>query len=669
MVAPRTEPRPDESESSESKPAAPGGPPPPTRRGDTQVAIAITGIVTGIFIWWALQQGGYFGSVFLPGAMILYGLMILLLIGAPFRGRLGGPVLVALAAITALAAWTLLSLAWTDSHDSAVQYAQRTMLYAVIFALGLWTCNLAGRRMLVPLAASAATGVVVGIVITVTLAGGTDIPSLLQNETLRFPIGYRNAEAAFLLICLWPLLALAAEGDLPWQLRSLMIGGATMLLELAVLSESRGSLPAAAVAFAAFLALSPRRLRAATYLGLAAVPVLPALPTLLDVYQYGSIDAGVTPLLRDSARAIALTSVGSVVLAAVCIRGVEFRLRLGQRRVQLLSRIAAVAAIVVVGVGGTVFVVHRGGPVKFIDQRVSEFKRGGNPNLQPEGTRFGVNAGTNRGDFWRVALDQGGDNPIAGAGAGSFSAAYLRHRDTFESPTDPHSVEALMLSELGGVGLLLFGAFAVAAAASGLRSRRAGPSAAALATGSLAAGAYWLVHASYDWFWNYPALTAPVMFMLGAVAAPHLLNPASGVGKRARYAAAGVLAVALIAALPLFLSQRYADRGYDEFPQDPAAALRDIDRAASLNPYDPQPLLTKGVIEQRLGRDADAISTFRDGLNREPDNYAAHFFLARALAPTDIAAARAEAAEAQRLNPLDRQTRRLNRRLQRRLVP
>jgi tetratricopeptide (TPR) repeat protein len=125
-----------------------------------------------------------------------------------------------------------------------------------------------------------------------------------------------------------------------------------------------------------------------------------------------------------------------------------------------------------------------------------------------------------------------------------------------------------------------------------------------------------------------------------------------------------VAALLALAALPLFLSQRYANRGYDEFPGDPSAALDDLDRAAALDPWDPEPVLTKGVIEQRLGRDAEAISSFRDGLARQRDNYAAHFFLARALAPIDLAAARVEAAEAMRLNPLDRQTRRLNRRLQ-----
>jgi hypothetical protein len=632
------------------------------------VAIVIAAIVAAVFVWWAWKQGAYFGTVFLPGAILLYGLLILLLLGAPFHGRIRGPARIALAAIVTLSAWTLLSITWTDSRDAAVHYAQHTMLYAAAFSLGLWTCNLSGRRLMLPLGVVGGAGAVIGIVTTVTLAGGTDVSSYLHSDaTLRFPIGYRNAEAAFLLICLWPMVALAAEGDLPWQLRALIVGAATMLLELAVLSESRGSLPAAAVALAVFLALSPRRLRAAIYLSLAAVPVLPALPTLLDVFQhgYGGVDAGVLPLLRDSARAIALTSVGSVVLAAICIRGLEFRLELGERRVQLLSRIAAIAAIAVLAVGGTVFVAKRGGPVQFLDQRVSEFQRGGNPNLQPEGTRFGANVGTNRGDFWRVALDQGRGQLLLGEGAGSFAAAYLEHRKSTESPKDPHSVEMLMFSELGIVGLLLLVAFLGASAVAGIRSRRLGPSAAALVAGALGSGTYWMVHASYDWFWHYPGVTALVMFLLGTAAAPPLFERTVGRKGRARRVAAAALVVALVVAVPLFFSQRYANRAYDEYPTNPDGALSDLNRAADLNPYDPEPLLAKGVIESRLGRNTAAVSAFRQAIDRQPDAYAGHFFLARVLARTDLAAARAEAREALRLNPLGRQTRRLNRGLQR----
>lgn len=666
MAAPRTEPTPGGPGSPGSEPVAAAGRSPKTQLGETPVAIAIVTIIAVVFVWWAWKQGAYFGSVFLPGAIVLYALLILLLLAAPIHAQITGPVRVALAAIVALAAWTLLSFTWTSFHDAAVQDAQRAMLYAAVFALGLWTCNLAGHRTLLPLGVVAATGAAVGIVTTVILASGTDVASYVHvDATLRFPIGYRNAEAAFLMICLWPTIVLAAESGLAWQLRALLVGSATMLLELVVLAESRGSLPAAAVALTIFLVLSPRRLRAATFLTLAAVPVLFALPTLLDVFQHGHGGPGLLPFLRDAARAIALTSLGSIALAAICIRGVESRLNLGRQRIQLISRVAAVLAIGAVLVGGTVFVAKRGGPIKFIDQRASEFGQVGYPNLQGQGTRFGANVGSNRHDFWRVTLDQGRGQLLLGEGAGSFAAAYLEHRKSTESPKDPHSVEMLMFSELGIVGLLLLVAFLGASAVAGIRSWRLGPSAAALVAGALGSGTYWVVHASYDWFWHYPGVTAPVMFLLGAAAAPPLLDRTAGRIGRIRWAGVAVFAVALLLALPLFGSQRYANRAYGEYPGNANAALSDLDRAADLDPYDPEPLLVKGVIESRLGRDQAAVSAFREAIDRQPDAYAAHFFLARALAPTDPAAALVEAREALRLNPLDLQTRALNRRLQR----
>ena len=52
------------------------------------------------------------------------------------------------------------------------------------------------------------------------------------------------------------------------------------------------------------------------------------------------------------------------------------------------------------------------------------------------------------------------------------------------------------------------------------RRRASGPSAAGLSAVALASGTYWLVHASVDWFWPYPAITAPVMALLGSACAP-----------------------------------------------------------------------------------------------------------------------------------------------------
>src|SRR4051794_24149874 len=219
MAEPR-EPSPVKSENPQGAAAAETAADSGTGPVGTQLASAALVLISVIFIWWAWKQGAYFDTVFYPGAAILFLLLAMLILRAPLRARLGGPAWIALAAMTALALWTLLSFAWTDFHVAAVQNFERVLLYATAFGLGLWVCNLAGRRMMIPLAAVAATGAAIGVVTIVTLATGTDVNSYVHGDaTLRFPIGYRNAEACFMLICLWPTIVLAAEGGLPWQLR------------------------------------------------------------------------------------------------------------------------------------------------------------------------------------------------------------------------------------------------------------------------------------------------------------------------------------------------------------------------------------------------------------------------------------------------------------------
>jgi hypothetical protein len=631
---------------------------------DTGVAIATMAILTIVFVWWAWQQGAYFDTVFEPGSIIVFALLILLLFGAPIRARLSGPAIVALAALTALALWTLLSILWSSSQDGAAQDFGRVLLYATCFALGAWTCNLCGRRMLLPLAVVAALGAAIGLLIVVTLWTGSDFGAYVHYDaTLRYPIGYRNADAAFLFICLWPVITLAAESETPWQLRALLIGVATMLIDLALLAQSRGSLPAAAFALLVLLVLSPRRLRIASYLGIAVLPVLPALPTLLDVFQLGHGGPGVLPLLRDAARATALSSLASVGVAAVCIRGIESRLNLGAARVRQISIAATVLAVAAVVVGGTVFFAQRGGPVKFIDQRASQFSAVGYPSFKGKEARFGTNVGSNRHDFWRVALHEATDQPVAGGGAGSFPAAYLVDRRSGESPHDPHSVWMLILSELGFVGLALLITFVVSVVIAAVRSRRLGPGAATLVAASLASFANWLFHSSYDWFWLYSGVTAPAIFLAGAAVAPGIFDPKPRRLGRAAWPAIGLLIVAIAIAIPLFLSQRYENRAYGEAAADPSAAFEDLNHAASLDPFDPEPLLAKGVLALRLHEPAQAVQPFREAIGRQPDNYASHYYLAQALSRSDPATARSEAAEALRLNPLDPLTRKLNRRL------
>jgi hypothetical protein len=484
------------------------------------------------------------------------------------------------------------------------------------------------------------------------------------DATLRFPIGYRNANAAFFLVGFWSLLALGTEARWRWPLRAVVIASATLLFELAFLAQSRGSVPATVLAGLVFVALSRNRLRVAAILALTVLPVIPAVPTLLDVYRHADADPGVVSSLHDAARAVWLTSALSFLLSAFALGGVAPRLRLGQRTTAAIGRTSAALVVVVIVVGGSIFVARHGGPIGFVDQRIKEFNRVGYPDLHGQGIRYGANVGSNRHDFWRVAMREGLAHPLLGGGGGSFQVAYLEHRRSPESPKDPHSVEALMFGELGFPGLLLLVTFVGAVVAAGLRTRHLGPAAAALVAGGLAAGAQWLTQASVDWLWNYPGITAPAIFLAGAVVAPPLLDFNAPRGRTVRVLGITVLVALALAIVPLFLSVRYAQRASEEASRYPHAALADFDRAARFNPLDASPLLSKGSLEARLGEKPQALEAFRQAANREPDNYAAYYFLASELATTNPSAAESQLGRALELNPHDASLHQLQRRLE-----
>jgi hypothetical protein len=395
-------------------------------------------------------------------------------------------------------------------------------------------------------------------------------------------------------------------------------------------------------------------MRAAIVMALVALPAIPALPVLLDVFRYGTSDAGVIPLLRDSARAIAATGALSLLVAAVAFGAVEPRLRVPAATSRAIGRLAAAIAAIAVLVGAGAFVSRRGGPVEFIDQRVDEFTKVGYPDLRSQGVRYGANIGSNRHDFWKVAYREGLDHPLLGGGAGSFEVDYLQKRASGESPEDPHSAEALMFGELGVPGLLMFLGFGVAAVLAALRSRRLGPAAAGLSAGALAAGAQWFTQTSYDWLWHYPGVTAPAIFLLGAAAAPSLLDFAAGQARRSRIVAIPVLLALAALSIPLFLSSRNLQQAYPKIGDDPRGAIVDLDQAADQNPFDADPLLIKATIESRLGNSAAAIADLEEAQQREPRSYEASYLLARELAPLDAAAALVAARRANELNPKDR---------------
>ncbi len=120
---------------------------------DNRIAAVLIGAtMLGLWTWWALGEGAFFGTVLLPGAIVAYLVLIVVVLFARLPISPHGLHVLALTALLALAAWTAVSIVWSPAPDLAADYAQRTAVYAACFALGLTLVVSLRRRMLLSIA-------------------------------------------------------------------------------------------------------------------------------------------------------------------------------------------------------------------------------------------------------------------------------------------------------------------------------------------------------------------------------------------------------------------------------------------------------------------------------------------------------------------------------------
>lgn len=124
--------------------------------------------------------------------------------------------------------------------------------------------------------------------------------------------------------------------------------------------------------------------------------------------------------------------------------------------------------------------------------------------------------GSNRADYWRVAVGSFAGAPLQGVGTAGFRVEWLRERDVAEGAVDAHSLYLETAAELGLVGLALLAGFVGGIA---LCARRLVSEDAGLAAGPCAALAALALHAGIDWDWDLPALGLVGLLLAGAAIA------------------------------------------------------------------------------------------------------------------------------------------------------
>jgi hypothetical protein len=604
--------------------------------------------LSGVFALSALGDGLYSRSAWLPVALVtLAGLGAVVLL-AP--GPLGGPALGAAGALGFLAVWSALSAGWADAPDSAWLEANRWLLYCaalVVLAASLRTA--ADRRAAVVIVVAGAT--LLALYVEFRLLAGT-ASGMFFGYRLNDPLGYVNGEATVLLLGFWPLTVFAAHRDRPDAAGALAVGGAGLLLGLAVLTQSRSGLVAFAVSAIVCLAFAPRRLRLLGALLATGAGVAAASPALLAVYHgfrpevIGHPAAGV---LRDAGLAAAG---GALVAAAAWFAGATAYRRLGARNPVTARRIVVLAIAATVVCGAVVVAPSAGSKADraYDDFRSLSFDKGGTD-------RF-TQGGGGRHDLWRIAADQARDHPVRGVGAGNYTSTYFRERRQPSDVRQAHSLEMQALGELGIPGALAVLGFAACVFAGAARARRRVGIDGVVAVAALGMFSAWFAQTSVDWIHNLPGVTGMALVAAAVLVAPQRAESSSDRRRplRAVLAAVALAAIALagVSVARQYLSDHYRDQARSELGSSPHRALDDVRRSMDLGAAPIADYYIAAAAYARLGSYADAKAALRDAAAREPANPVPPLLLGdlelrRESGRRALAAYR----RAQRLSPLD----------------
>lgn len=600
----------------------------PDGRSDLARVLPLPIILT-LLLYWAADEGGFRPVLWYPGALIAVWLLVICSGNEMFslkwrEWRTGALVFFALFTV-----WSFLSITWATVKGDAWDGANQTLLYFAVYVFfSRWATNV---RIAGLFASLYAIGVaLIGFVIIERALQGGNPTSILMAWRLASPIGYANGESALFLIPLWPALYLASRKEVPALARGLLAATASLLVQIAVLAQSRGSMYSIVVVFLLFVVLTSGRGRAlATTLVVLAVSAF-NLDALLDVFRAGDRGDAVASSLTQARNGMIITFLCVLVLGTLAA-ALDRRISLGEKTTRRLDRGVVIGFGLALVIAGAVALSAVDSPTHSARNAWHNFTTGASGGS--DSSHFTSLYGTNRYDFWRVAAHEFRAHPLAGVGTNNFATEYLSSRRSDEEPNDPHSIEVKVLMQTGVIGCVLFLGFLVCAFTAGQR-RRIDPFKRGLAASFVVGFSYWLVHTSVEWFWEIPALTVAAFAFLGLAAA--LVADSHGVeaveqrpDRRLLLAALAPVAIVLSVSccLPWF-SARYVDSAAQGWRSSPAEAYRVLDRARALDPLSDKPDLIAGTIAENRRDYARMKVAFRRALERNHASWYARLELA-----------------------------------------
>lgn len=560
----------------------------------------------------AFRSGGYFPSEWGVELLVLglIALVAALLRERPTIERLDAT---ALAGLVGLAAWTLISTAWSPGADQPVLATELALVYvagagAVLLALS----RDRAQALLLGMTGGITT---VGLYALETrliegrMGSATDV---LSGSRLVEPIGYANALGSLAAIGLVLALALSLTGTTA-RIRALCAAALVPLAVALYLTLSRGSYAAVAVGVVVLVAIGRSREMAG---GLLLVVPWP-LAAIVLAEQSPLAQAGLDVA---QARAAGHRLAVELVLLAIAA-GVG-----GALTTRLAPRLAvwAVGACGL-GVAAAVFLIVAAGPVRIVDRSLDRLRQPppvAGSNLD---RRVLSISGSGRTAYWRVAMRMVERRPLVGEGGGSFERWWLQERPVANDARNAHSLYLETLAELGPLGLALL-LLALAAPLVALRCCRRDP----LAVGAGAAYAAWIVHAALDWDWQIPAITLAALACGCTVLVRTRREPVreSPAGSR-RLAWLAAIVPLLGVGLVANVGNRASAAAQSAIKSgDAARAVADARHARTWQPWAAQPWQLLGEAESARHDDERARESLRRSLDLNPASWIAWYDLA-----------------------------------------
>jgi hypothetical protein len=589
----------------------------------------------------------------------------LLVLGAAGRASLGRTFYRGSGLVLALAIFSGLSSLWSGSIELSVTEADRVLVFLGVLLAAFLIAQTDKRRQ------RFAEGIGFALIAIALLGLGSRLlphvfpvaEGLGSGPRLRYPLGYWNANgvACGIAAALIPWLS---RRSLTPALRWIAVACLPAVLLALYFTYSRGGVLALVVAGGCLVALSHDRLWMVATL---AIGVIAALPAVLAVQARDSLADNLDNAAAvDQGVVVLLVLLAGTVLAVALFAGMRI---LARRRGTLTGRavevsrdprtlrfaaiaVAVLALAAAVAVGGRAWDQFSSTDIEF-------------PN-QPQ-QHFGDVNGAGRHDFYRVAVDAFGEEPLAGHGAGTYQFSWVELR-SIETPVhNAHSLYLEAFAELGLIGGLLTLGMVGFLLWTGLAAwRHATGATRELHAALLATALAVAVGMAIDWFWEVAALGVVFFLAGGALLAARCVQLAGarsatdGQAERRGFGLAiGGLALAWITALaligPLLVEHEIGSSQAAAADSNLGVAVERADTARSIEPWAASPYVQLGLLAELQGDYATGTEEMTKAIDREEGNWLLYYLRGRIEHQAgEEAAAEADLRRAQELNPLEK---------------